>query len=165
MTNPTGWKPTMEKSAVGSGLDGGTGAGGATRGLVHEEALLFERGSTGRSGVSLPPLSKGHAPDDLPQELRRDGVEGLPEISELEVIRHFTRISIWNHGIDTGLYPLGSCTMKYNPKSSEAIARLPGFANLHPLAPPEACQGALLCVATELYSEELIELFARTVRG
>ncbi len=143
MSNLTGWKPTMEKEAKGPGLDGGAGAGGATRGLVHEEALLFERGSTGRCGVSLPPLPPGHDAGDLPAELRRDGVDGLPEISELEVIRHFTRISIWNHGIDTGFYPLGSCTMKYNPKSSEALARLPGFANLHPLAPPEACQGAL----------------------
>ena len=141
MANPTGWKPSMEKDAKTSA---DAGAGGATRGIVHEEQLLFERGSTGRSGVSLPPLPPGHDVRDLPAELRRDdGVEGLPEISELEVIRHFTRISIWNHGIDTGLYPLGSCTMKYNPKSSEAIARLPGFANLHPLAPPEACQGAL----------------------
>jgi glycine dehydrogenase subunit 2 len=142
MSNPTGWKPNMEKDAKGTGAD--AGAGGATQGIVHEEQLLFERGSTGRSGVSLPPLPPGHGADDLPAALRRDdGVEGLPEISELEVIRHFTRISVWNHGIDTGFYPLGSCTMKYNPKSSEALARLPGFANLHPLAPPEACQGAL----------------------
>jgi glycine dehydrogenase subunit 2 len=67
----------------------------------------------------------------------------MPEISELEVVRHFTRMSSWNHGIDTGFYPLGSCTMKYNPKSSEALARLPGFANVHPLAPAELAQGAL----------------------
>ena len=67
----------------------------------------------------------------------------MPEISELEVIRHFTRLSVWNHGIDTGFYPLGSCTMKYNPKSSEALARLAGFANVHPLAPAEMAQGAL----------------------
>jgi glycine dehydrogenase subunit 2 len=144
MSNPTGWKPNMEKDAKATGLDGRTGAGGATRGIVHEEPLLFERGSTGRCGVSLPPLPKGHDASDLPADLvRKDGVEGLPEISELEVVRHFTRMSVWNHGIDTGFYPLGSCTMKYNPKSSEALARLPGFANLHPLAPPEACQGAL----------------------
>jgi len=132
MSNPTGWKPSMEKDAKdakGHGLDGGTGAGGSTRGIVHEEPLLFERGSTGRTGVSLPPVPPGHDAGDLPAALRRDGVDGLPEISELEVVRHFTRMSIWNHGIDTGFYPLGSCTMKYNPKSSEALARLAGFAN------------------------------------
>jgi len=144
MSNPTGWKPNMEKDAKGPAADASVGAGGATRGLVHEEQLLFERGSGGRCGVSLPPVPAGGEPSDLPAELvRKDGVEGLPEISELEVIRHFTRLSLWNHGIDTGFYPLGSCTMKYNPKSSEALARLPGFANLHPLAPPELSQGAL----------------------
>jgi glycine dehydrogenase subunit 2 len=145
MANPTGWKPTMEKDAgAGSAAPAGPAAGGATRGLVHEEPLLFERGSVGRTGVSLPPLPPGHDAGDLPAPLvRAGGVEGLPEISELEVIRHFTRLSVWNHGIDTGFYPLGSCTMKYNPKSSEALARLPGLANVHPLAPPELCQGAL----------------------
>ncbi len=106
--------------------------------------MLFERGSSGRNGVSLPPIPARHAgTEDLPAKLVRAGVDGLPEISELEIVRHFTRLSVWNHGIDTGFYPLGSCTMKYNPKSSEAIARLPGFANVHPLAPPELCQGAL----------------------
>jgi glycine dehydrogenase subunit 2 len=148
MANPTGWKPTLEKDAKGGAADAApdrAGAGGATRGLVHEEPLLFERGSTGRSGVSLPKPSGAADPSrDLPGALlRTGGVEGMPEVSELEVIRHFTRMSVWNHGIDTGFYPLGSCTMKYNPKSSEALARLPGLANVHPLAPAELCQGAL----------------------
>ena len=144
MGNPTGWKPSMEKDARTPALDGGVGAGGASRGLVHEEPLLFERGSTGRSGVSLPAAGRDFDPArELPAELLRAGVEGMPEISELEVVRHFTRMSSWNHGIDTGFYPLGSCTMKYNPKSSEALARLPGFANVHPLAPAELAQGAL----------------------
>jgi glycine dehydrogenase subunit 2 len=143
MSNPTGWKPSMEKDAPASAPDLVAGSGGATSGLVHEEALLFERGSTGRCGVSLPPVPKAGEPADLPADLVRAGVEGLPEVSELEVVRHFTRMSVWNHGIDTGFYPLGSCTMKYNPKSSEALARLPGFADLHPLAAPELCQGAL----------------------
>jgi glycine dehydrogenase subunit 2 len=67
----------------------------------------------------------------------------MPTLGELEVVRHFTRLSVWNYGIDTGFYPLGSCTMKYNPKSSEALARLPGFANAHPLLPAELCQGSL----------------------
>src|SRR6266542_3628770 len=145
MSKPTGWKPTIEKEAgaAGAGLD--VGAGGATRGIAYEEKLLFERGSHGgRSGVSLPAATGDFdARKELPPELLRGEIAELPEISELEVIRHFTRLSVWNHGIDTGFYPLGSCTMKYNPKSSEALARLPGFANVHPLAAPELCQGAL----------------------
>jgi len=145
MANPTGWKPTMEKDAHGHGAGAGdVGAGGATRGIAYEEMLLFERGSTGRTGVSLPaPAADADPAKELPAALLRPAIDGLPEISELEVVRHFTRLSTWNHGIDTGFYPLGSCTMKYNPKSSEALARLPGFAGVHPLAPPELCQGAL----------------------
>ena len=145
MANPTGWKPTMEKDAHGHGASAGdVGAGGATRGIAYEEPLLFERGSTGRTGVSLPaPAADADPAKELPAALLRPAIDGLPEISELEVVRHFTRLSTWNHGIDTGFYPLGSCTMKYNPKSSEALARLPGFAGVHPLAPPELCQGAL----------------------
>jgi glycine dehydrogenase subunit 2 len=118
------------------------GAGGATRGIVYEEPLVFEHGSKGRSGVSLPD-APSLAAGDLPDALLRGGIDGMPELSELEAVRHFTRLSAWNHGIDTGFYPLGSCTMKYNPKSAEAIARLPGFANVHPLAPAELSQGAL----------------------
>src|SRR5512136_341746 len=147
MANPTGWKPKMERDAKAGGTAAAPdapGAGFATRGIAHEEPLLFERGSRGRSGVSLPAPAAGADPAAaIPAALRRDAVEGLPEISELEAVRHFTRLSSWNHGIDTGFYPLGSCTMKYNPKSSEALARLPGFANLHPLAPASMAQGAL----------------------
>jgi glycine dehydrogenase subunit 2 len=148
MANPTDWKPSMERDAKpGAAAPGGppgVGLGGATRGIAYEEQLLFEHGSRGRTGVSLPPATKDYDPaQELPAALLRSSVEGLPELSELEVVRHFTRLSTWNHGIDTGFYPLGSCTMKYNPKSSEAIARLPGFAGLHPLAPPELAQGAL----------------------
>jgi len=144
VTNPTGWKPTMEPQARGPAADAeAPGLGGATRGLVHEEPLVFEHGSRGRCGVSLPAPEGGLAPELPAALLREDGVEGMPELSELEVVRHFTHLSTWNHGIDTGFYPLGSCTMKYNPKSSEALARLPGFADLHPLTPPALCQGAL----------------------
>jgi glycine dehydrogenase subunit 2 len=148
MANPTGWKPSMEQDAKpGAAAPGGppgVGLGGAKRGIAYEEQLLFEHGSRGRTGVSLPPATKDYDPaQELPPALLRSSVEGLPELSELEVVRHFTRLSTWNHGIDTGFYPLGSCTMKYNPKSSEATARLPGFAGLHPLAPPELAQGAL----------------------
>ncbi|MGC3997027.1 MAG: aminomethyl-transferring glycine dehydrogenase subunit GcvPB [Anaeromyxobacter sp.] len=145
MANPTGWKPTLEKDAAApqAGPEA-TGLGGAVRGLAHEEPLVFEHGSRGRTGVSLPPADPAHDPaQELPAALLRAEVDGLPELSELEVVRHFTHLSSWNHGIDTGFYPLGSCTMKYNPKSSEALARLPGFAGLHPLTPAELCQGAL----------------------
>jgi glycine dehydrogenase subunit 2 len=144
MANPTGWKPSMEKGAGGAEPGPSSGAGGATRGLVYEEPLVFEQGAPGRRGVSLPPAGADFDPArEIPGALLRGEVEGMPELSELEVVRHFTRLSVWNHGIDTGFYPLGSCTMKYNPKSSEALARLPGFANAHPLLPPEMAQGAL----------------------
>ncbi|ACG73848.1 Glycine dehydrogenase (decarboxylating) [Anaeromyxobacter sp. K] len=144
MANPTGWKPSMEQDAKGGGAAAeAPGLGGAVRGLAYEEPLVFEHGSRGRCGVSLPPPPADFDAGDLPAALVRPAVDGLPELSELEVVRHFTRLSSWNHGIDTGFYPLGSCTMKYNPKSSEALARLPGFADLHPLAPAELAQGAL----------------------
>jgi glycine dehydrogenase subunit 2 len=142
MSNPTGWKPSMEKGS-GAAAEAGAGAGGATRGLAFEEPLVFETGSPGRSGVSLPAPAGLDPAKEIPASLLRPAVEGMPEMGELEVVRHFTRLSSWNWGIDTGFYPLGSCTMKYNPKSSEALARLPGFAGAHPLLPPSMCQGAL----------------------
>jgi len=144
MANPTGWKPSMEK---GSGTAEGAstiGAGGGTRGLALEEPLVFEHGSKGRTGVSLPAPGGDFDPArELPKGLLRGEVEGMPELSELEIVRHFTRLSQWNWGIDSGFYPLGCCTMKYNPKSSEALARLPGFAAAHPLLPASMCQGVL----------------------
>jgi len=143
MANPTGWKPSMEPGS-GSAAGTGTGAGGATRGLAYEEPLIFEHGGGERIGVSLPAPSGAHDPArEIPAGLLRGEIEGLPALAELDVVRHFTHLSSWNHGIDTGFYPLGSCTMKYNPKSSEALARLPGFASAHPLLPPELCQGSL----------------------
>jgi glycine dehydrogenase subunit 2 len=81
--------------------------------------------------------------DVLPPDLIRDPIEGFPEVSEPDVLRHFLRLSQWNFGTATAFYPLGSCTMKYNPLLNEAVARLGGFANLHPLAPDEHAQGAL----------------------
>jgi glycine dehydrogenase subunit 2 len=117
---------------------------GAVQGLLHTEPLLFESGSKGRTGASLP---KAGVPDYDPAEelgtLVRGGVEGFPELSEPDVMRHYVRLSQWNYGIDLGFFPLGSCTMKYNPKVNEAAARLPGFARLHPYAPEDASQGAL----------------------
>ncbi len=144
MPNLTGSGHTVDHESAGGAADGAVGKGGATRGLAYEEPLVFEQGSRGRTGVSLPPAGGDFDPaKEIPPKLLRDEVDGMPELSELEAVRHFTRISAWNHGIDTGFYPLGSCTMKYNPRSSEALARLPGFAAAHPLAAPELIQGSL----------------------
>ncbi|MFQ5696545.1 MAG: aminomethyl-transferring glycine dehydrogenase subunit GcvPB, partial [Terriglobia bacterium] len=106
--------------------------------------LLFELSAAGKRGYALPPLDVP-ATDPataLPAHLR-DEIVGFPEVSEVEVIRHFTRLSTWNYGIDTGMYPLGSCTMKYNPRVNEAVARLTGLATEHPLQPDELSQGCL----------------------
>jgi glycine dehydrogenase subunit 2 len=118
----------------------------ATPHVTQNEALTFERSQTGRRGYRLPALDVEETPLDelMPAELRRDDdLEGVPELSEPDVVRHFTRISTWNYNIDLGLYPLGSCTMKYNSRLNEKVARIPGFANLHPLASEEDAQGAL----------------------
>jgi glycine dehydrogenase subunit 2 len=104
------------------------------------EKVIYDKSSPGRRGVRFPP--SGVPKSDLPEEFLRKDLP-LPELSELEVIRHFTKLSQLNHGVDTGFYPLGSCTMKYNPKVNEKTARLPGFVNLHPLQPEETVQGAL----------------------
>ena len=109
--------------------------------MLLDEPLIFERGSPGRMGWMLPAAP---ASIELPPELRReDDLVGMPEVSELEVVRHFVRLSQWNYSAATTLYPLGSCTMKYNPVVHEALVRLPGFSALHPLVPDELAQGAL----------------------
>ncbi|MBX3292329.1 MAG: aminomethyl-transferring glycine dehydrogenase subunit GcvPB [Acidobacteria bacterium] len=110
---------------------------------TQNEGLIFERSQTGRVGYRLPKLDVPGS-DAIPAELRRDDdLEGMPEVSEVDVIRHFTRISTWNYSIDLGMYPLGSCTMKYNSRLNEKVARIGGYTNLHPLAPEEESQGAL----------------------
>ena len=113
--------------------------------ITRDEALIFERSSPGKSGVDFPTLDVPAAPvqEVLGNEFFRDEISGFPEVSELEVIRHFTRLSTWNYGVDTGLYPLGSCTMKYNPRINELVARLEGPATDHPYAPEELTQGCL----------------------
>ncbi|MFO1518417.1 MAG: aminomethyl-transferring glycine dehydrogenase subunit GcvPB [bacterium] len=116
-----------------------------TKGLLFEEPILFERSSPGRIGHSLPELdvpsldpSKAFGKENL-----REDAPLLPEVSEPDVIRHYTRLSQWNYSIDTGFYPLGSCTMKYNPKVNEEVARMAGFVKAHPYQPEETLQGAL----------------------
>ena len=111
-------------------------------GLLLDEPLIFERSRPGRQGATIPGGEEDPAAY-LPAELLREPIDGLPEVSEPEVLRHFLRLSQWNFGTATTFYPLGSCTMKYNPVANEVVARFAGFAALHPLAPDEAAQGAL----------------------
>ena len=108
--------------------------------LKVKEPLIVELSSPGREGVRFPDLDVPAAP--LPEGLLREDLP-LPEVSEVDVVRHYTRLSHFNHAVDINFYPLGSCTMKYNPKINEAVSRLPGFAHLHPLQPEETAQGAL----------------------
>ena len=119
-----------------------------TRTLGFDEPLIFDRSVSGREGTSQPALD---VPDVDPAALlgaplNRKEPAPLPEVSEPEVVRHFTRLSTWNFSVDHGYYPLGSCTMKYNPKINEWSARLPGFAGLHPYTPERLAQGAIALI-------------------
>lgn len=109
------------------------------------EPLIYDMSVPGRMGVNLPDCDVPET--DFPADLVRDDLE-LPEVSELQVVRHFMNLSHLNYSIDQGFYPLGSCTMKYNPKLNEDMARLSGFAHLHPLADDESSQGALMLMHT-----------------
>src|SRR6266540_600238 len=103
--------------------------------------LIFEKSQAGRRGGKLPHYEI--PPARVPNELRRETAPRLPELAEPEIVRHFTELSTRNFGIDTGFYPLGSCTMKYNPRVNERLAMLPGFRDLHPLEEADGAQGAL----------------------
>ncbi len=125
--------------------------------------LLYEKSRADRRAAALP------APDlpavEVPQELRRSAPPRLPELAEPELVRHFTELSTRNYGVDTGFYPLGSCTMKYNPRVHERLAALPGFRDLHPLQEPEAAQGALeLMWGLERALQEIAGLDAVTLQ-
>ncbi len=111
-----------------------------TKGLIFNEPLLWEKSRTGRCAVSLPKADVERV--ELDTSLTGDAPE-LPQLSELDVARHYTRLSQWNFGVDSGMYPLGSCTMKYNPKTNEVQASRQGFAGAHPLVGEEFSQGAL----------------------
>src|ERR1700760_178524 len=114
------------------------------RGLDHEERLIFELGH-GAVGVDLPHVQIS---ESRLGGMRRKGEIGLPGRGEREVVRHYVRLSRMNYAIDSGLYPLGSCTMKHNPRLNEKMARLPGFGDLHPLQPVSTVQGALELIDT-----------------
>ncbi len=121
----------------------------AMRHVSQNEDLIFERSSPGKKGYRLPPL-------DVPEvdykqalgEAARTDLGNMPEVSEMEIIRHFTRLSTWNYAIDLGMYPLGSCTMKYNARVNEVVARLQGLAEAHPWQPEKVSQGALRVMKT-----------------
>src|SRR2546423_5931321 len=129
----------------------------ATRHVNQNEGLIFEKSSPGKAAWKLPPLD---VPDvdvsNLLGKSERKNLGSMPEVSEIEIIRHFTRMSTWNYAIDLGMYPLGSCTMKYNPRVNEVVSRLDGIANGHPYQPERISQGALRIIKT--LSECLTEI-------
>ncbi|MFO7941160.1 MAG: aminomethyl-transferring glycine dehydrogenase subunit GcvPB, partial [Bacillota bacterium] len=131
------------------------------------EPLIFELSSPGRRGFRLGELDVPEEPLEslIPQSALREGEVGLPEVAEVDTVRHFVNLSQMNHGVDTGFYPLGSCTMKYNPKINEDVSRLPGFATLHPYQPDETVQGALkLLYETEKYLCEIAGMKRATLQ-
>jgi glycine dehydrogenase subunit 2 len=151
--NASGWRPEMN---AGGADDTTTFTG--NRALMLEEPLIFEIGSTETTGVDFDREDGLHASlggvvetewdavSDRVDALRRTDSIGLPGLSEGETIRHYTRLSRQNYAIDLGLFPLGSCTMKHNPRLNEKVARMPGFADIHPLQPQETVQGALAVI-------------------
>ncbi|WP_326522766.1 aminomethyl-transferring glycine dehydrogenase subunit GcvPB [Sphingomonas sp.] len=133
--NQSGWRPEMiaDDTPAAATFTG-------NRALMLEEATIFEIGSTATTGIDLPPAP---AATDRLGGLARTAPIGLPGLSEPETVRHYTRLSRQNYAIDLGLFPLGSCTMKHNPRLNERVARMPGFADVHPLQPVDTVQGAL----------------------
>jgi glycine dehydrogenase subunit 2 len=133
-----------------------------TTGLILDEPLLWEKGKPGRSGFSLPRRDVEAFPVD--ETLAGPGPD-FPDLSEVDLVRHYTRLSTWNFCVDTGMYPLGSCTMKYNPKVNEKQASLPGFANAHPMLPAELSQGGLkLMYELERFLAEITGMDAVTLQ-
>ena len=113
--------------------------------MAEYNDLIFEVSRPGRVGYSLPKsdVESVDLEAKFPKHLIRDEAAELPEVAELDLVRHYTALSNKNHGVDNGFYPLGSCTMKYNPKVNEVVARIPGFSRIHPYQPAETVQGAL----------------------
>ena len=136
--NASGWKPEM-----GAGAGAATATTTGNRALMLEEALIFEIGDTHTTGVDLADAPKVAS---RLGGLERNRPLGLPGLSEPETVRHYTRLSRQNYGIDLGFFPLGSCTMKHNPRLNEKVARMKGFADIHPLQPVETVQGALALI-------------------
>lgn len=135
--NPSGWRPEMGSGGPGNSHSATTSG---DHGLMLEEPLIFEVGIEGNCGVDLEEPDEKPLPS-LGRFLRADTLD-LPGLTEPETIRHYTRLSRQNYAIDLGPFPLGSCTMKHNPRLNEKVARLPGFADVHPLQPQETVVGA-----------------------
>ena len=125
--------------------------------ISQNEGLIFEHSSPGKKAYRLPTLDvpEVDAAAELGDALRT-APAALPEVSEIEIIRHFTRLSTWNYAVDHGMYPLGSCTMKYNPRVNEVVARLDGIAGAHPYQPEQLAQGALRIM--KALADQLIEI-------
>ncbi len=136
--NPSGWRPAMGVAAP-EGFESPTVSG--DRALMLEEPLIFELREPGTTGVDIDDL--GLAPLDTLAAFLRAEAPALPGLTEPETVRHYTRLSRQNYAIDLGPFPLGSCTMKHNPRLNEKLARLPGFADVHPLQPQQTVRGAL----------------------
>ena len=134
--NQSGWRPERPESSDDAVPASFTG----NKALMLEEALIFEIGDTSTTGVDIAGATGGAS---RLGSLARTAPIGLPGLSEPETVRHYTRLSRQNYAIDLGLFPLGSCTMKHNPRLNEKMARLPGFADVHPLQPVDTVQGAL----------------------
>ncbi len=125
--------------------------------INRSEGLIFERSSPGKKAYRLPELDVPEVdPAELLGEAARTDLGSMPEVSEIEIIRHFTRLSTWNYGVDTGLYPLGSCTMKYNARVNEYVARLEGLGGAHPYQPEKLSQGGLKIL--KLLSDALLDI-------
>ena len=125
--------------------------------ISQNEGLIFEKSSPGKKAYKLPPLDVPEVDaEKLLGDATREDLGKMPEVSEIEIIRHFTRLSTWNYAVDHGMYPLGSCTMKYNARVNEAVARLGGLAEAHPYQPERISQGALRIM--KMLSDQLIEI-------
>ena len=141
--NQSGWRPEMGGAELGVPAASAPATFTGNRGLMLEEALIFEIGDIATTGVDIAPAPKVAS---RLGGLERNRPIGLPGLAEPEAMRHYTRLSRQNYAIDLGLFPLGSCTMKHNPRLNEKVARMPGFADLHPLQPVETVQGALAVI-------------------
>jgi glycine dehydrogenase subunit 2 len=129
----------------------------ASRHVNQNEGLIFEKSSPGKRAYRLRKLDVPEVDAaELLGDSARDDLGSMPEVSEIEIIRHFTRLSTWNYGVDTGLYPLGSCTMKYNPRVNETVARMHGIADAHPYQPERLSQGAMRIL--KALSDALIDI-------
>ena len=143
--NPSGWRPASPSDVHGEVPALGPATTTGNRALMLEEPLLFEIGSRDQTGVDFDFNPAAGA--ERVGALRRTSLD-LPGLSEPEAVRHYTRLSRQNYAIDLGLFPLGSCTMKHNPRLNEKVARMAGFADVHPLQPQETVQGALELIDT-----------------